>query len=344
MAKVFYPQQESDSTLRPQQADTVPIQNGQDTVFVQDEDDAIGYFTNHPGEVLRIQSIRLQSAPAPAKEVPLPVKGPTILIPEWNFNSNFLLDNGLTRTVTRSGFFKSGESNLPAAGSLKPVSVLPQGRNKQSIDWFLGFFLLITLLFIWIRMFYGKYFSLLANALTSFQISAKLFRERNVLVRRVSFVLDFIYFMVFSIFTFEVLTHFGWLKSDLSRFNLYLLLLNIIMIYSLIRIALLRLTGFLFLNQGLFSEYIHNTFVVNKGAGIVLFPVVIGAHYLPYPMVSVVLLTGLFILIVAFIWKSTRAYQIIKRKDIVLFYLILYLCTLEILPLLLGYKLMISLI
>jgi hypothetical protein len=344
MAKAFYPQQVSDSTLRPQQADTLPLQNGQDSLFFQNEDHAIGYFTNHPGDVLRIQSSALPSAPALVKIVPVQFQGPTILIPEWNISTNFLINNVLTRTVTRSGFYKSGESSLPAVGSLKPVNVLPRERNNQSIDWFLGFFLSITLLFIWIRMFYGKYFSLLANALISFQISTKLFRERNVLVRRVSLVLDFIYFMVVSIFTFEIITHFGLIKFDLSRLNLFLLLLNIIMMYSLIRIALLRLTGFLFLNQGLFSEYIHNTFVVNKGAGIVLFPVVITAHYFPHPVVSAVLVTGLFILAMAFIWKTIRVYQIIKRKDVVLFYLILYLCTLEILPLLLGYKFVISLI
>jgi hypothetical protein len=344
MARAFFPQQVSDSTLRPQQADTLPLQNGQDSIFYQDEDNAVGYFTNLPGELLRIHSARLQAVQAPAIEIPLPKQGRTIRIPEWNFNSNFLLNNGLTRTVMQSGFFKSGETYLPATGSLKPANILPRGRHDQSIDWFLGFFLLITMLFIWIRMFYGKYLSLLANALLSFQISAKLFRERNVLVRRVSFALDFIYFVVVTVFTFEIITHFGWIKSDVSRFNLFLLLLNIIMIFSLIRIVLLRLTGFLFLNQSLFSEYIHNLFVVNKGSGIVLFPVVIAAHYLPYPVVSVVLLSGLLILLVAIIWKTTRAYQIIKRKDIVLFYLILYLCTLEILPLLLGYKFVISLI
>ncbi len=343
MANAFFLQQVSDSSLRLQPADTVPIQNGQDSLFFQNEDHAIGYFTDPPGDVLRIQSSKLPYSPAPVKIVPEQVQGPTIRIPEWNISTNFLINNVLTRTITRSGFYKSGEA-IPAVGSLKPVNVLPRERNNQSIDWFLGFFLSITLLFIWIRMFYGKYFSLLANALISFQISSKLFRERNVLVRRVSFVLDFIYFMVFSIFTFEIITHFGLIKFDLSRLNLFLLLLNTIMMYSLIRIALLRLTGFLFLNQGLFSEYIHNTFVVNKGAGIVLFPVVITAHYFPHPVVSAVLVTGLFILAMAFIWKTIRAYQIIKRKDVVLFYLILYLCTLEILPLLLGYKFVISLI
>jgi len=344
MALAFSPFQVSDTTLRPQQADTVPVQEGQENDFILGTDDsAVGYFIEHPGDIIRLQSVRLQSLQAPVVKVPELPKGPAFQIPEWNFNSNFLSNNELT-TFTGKGSYKPGESRLSGAGSLKPGNIVPQERNMQRIDWFLGFFLIITLLFIWMRKFYGKYFTLLANALVSFQISAKLFRERNVLMRRVSTVLDLIYYLVLSIFTFEIITHFNLQTTDLSRFNMFMLLLNIIMLYSLVRMALLRVTGFLFLNQGLFAEYIHSTFVVNKGAGIILFPLVVTAHYFPYPVISAVLLIGVFILGIALIWKSIRAYQIIRRKDIVFFYLILYLCTLEILPLLLGYKLIITLI
>jgi hypothetical protein len=175
-------------------------------------------------------------------------------------------------------------------------------------------------------------------------MSAKLFRERNVLVRRVSVVLDFIYFVMLSVLVYELVTHFNWITSSMSQFNLYMLLLNIIIIYSLVRIALLRITSNLFLQRSLFSEYIHNSLVINKGIGIVLFPIVITARYFPFPLISLVLAIGLGILILGAIWKIIRAYQIIRRKHIVLFYLILYLCTLEFLPLLLGYKVIISLI
>jgi hypothetical protein len=171
-----------------------------------------------------------------------------------------------------------------------------------------------------------------------------LFRERNVLVRRVSIVLDFIYFVMLAVLAFEAITHFQWVRYSLTKFNLYMLLLNIIILYSLTRTALLRFTGYLFLKRSLFSEYIHNNLVINKGTGIILFPLVITARYFPYSLISIVLVTGLIILILGVIWKSIRAYQIIKRKDVVLFYLILYLCTLEFLPLLVGYKVIISLI
>jgi hypothetical protein len=45
------------------------------------------------------------------------------------------------------------------------------------------------------------------------------------------------------------------------------------------------------------------------------------------------------LIIISYIMRLYRGFQIIIKKDIFLFYLILYLCTLEILPVLLGYKL-----
>ena len=343
MDAAFFQFQVGDSTLQTQQADTLRSQSAEPAFQPEPEESVVGYFPDHPGDILRIQSAAIR--PVTAKEIPVEIpKKQAILPPEWNFNLNFFVENGLTRAVTRSGFFKQDDESYVATTGVKPDTIVPRGRNIPQLDWILGIFLVISLLFIWIRMFYGKYFATLASAVSSFQMSAKLFRERNVLVRRVSVVLDFIYFVMLSVLVYELVTHFNWITSSMSQFNLFMLLLNIIIIYSLVRIALLRITSHLFLQRSLFSEYIHNSLVINKGTGIVLFPIVITARYFPFPLISLVLAIGLGILILGAIWKIIRAYQIIRRKNVVLFYLILYLCTLEFLPLLLGYKVIISLI
>jgi hypothetical protein len=338
----FFQFQVGDTVLQIQRTDTQRSQSAE-PAFQPEQEEAVGYFPEHPGDIIRQQTRLIHQTPVQEVVVEIPKK-PAILPPEWNFNLNFFVENGLTRAVTRNGSFKPEEESFVSTTGAKPDTIAPRERNISHLDWFLGIFLVISLLFIWIRLFYGKYFSTLASAVSSFQMSAKLFRERNVLVRRVSIVLDFIYFVMLSVLIYEALSHFKWINSSLSEFNLYMLLLNIIIIYSLLRNTLLRMTGNLFLQRNLFSEYIHNTLVINKGIGIVLFPIVITARYFPFPLISLVLIAGLSILILGVIWKSIRAYQIIRRKNVVLFYLILYLCTLEFLPLLIGYKVIISLI
>ncbi len=310
----------------------------------QTADSAISYYPPMPDRLFPEHMLQPKAA---KKEIEQPVIIPqkkTILPPQWNFNVNFFTENGLSLATGNTNPLKDDQQAFVSTASQRPGTIQPKDRPNMHLDWFLAIFLVVALLLIWIRLFYGKYFASLANAISSFQLSGKLFREKNILVRRVSIVLDFIYFVMLAVFLFEAITHFGWVSSSLSNFNLYMLLLNIIIIYSLTRIALLRLTGSLFLNRSLFSEYIHNTQVINKGAGILLFPLVITARYFPYGLISTMLVIGIVCLVLGVIWKGIRGYQIIRRKDIVLFYLILYLCTLEFLPLILGCKIIISLI
>jgi len=342
MAITYYLMQPGDTVLQAVQSDTAGVYGGYEAEEYQSaEPIPMQYFVEDPSRILRIHTQALFNQKAAEPPKPVVVSNKPVL-PAWNFNLDFFQENSLTRLVKRTGYW-SDEAEYRISSS-KPDSVLIQTRMASHFDWFLGIFLFLSILFIWIRMFYGKYFSILAGALGSSQMSTKLFRERNVLVRRVSFVLDFIYLVILSMFTFEVLHHFDLFGSRLSIFNQFMLILNIVMIYTLLRVALLRMTGNLFLKRSLFLEYIHSTFVVNKGTGLLLIPVVVAGHYFPQTLVSPVMLVGLFFLAVAFIWKTIRGYQIIKRKDIAIFYLILYLCTLEILPLLIGYKFIITLI
>jgi hypothetical protein len=262
----------------------------------------------------------------------------------WNSAQNFFFENPLKEQVIAGDTSKSIQDSVKPSISVQSIRLVPEIRNKGTFDWVLALFILVALLLVWIRLFYGRFFATLATALTSFQISSKLFRERNVLQQRVSRVLDFIYILVIAICIFESVVHFGVIQSNLTHFNQFLLWLNIIIFYSLGRYLILRLTGYVFLVQSIIQEFIHNNYLINRGTGLVLFPLLVMAHYFPSPLVKPLLIVGMGLILSAFFYKALRGYQIIIRNDVILFYLILYLCTLEILPLLLGYKVVTSLI
>jgi hypothetical protein len=345
MAAAPYFPQIPDSVNSHQQLDTAVSTGARQINYpANKEDSAQSYLQTIPSEITR-QHTGVTIIP---KEENSTIQSPSSLEKDylrgWNTNLNFLSINGLTGIVKGNKNQLHKTSSPVYIATIKPAEIVPQARNLTTHDWLLGIYLLVVVLFVWIRIFYNKFFATLANALISFHISAKLFQEKNVLLHRVSIVLDFIYLIIFSVFIYQFTVFLGFSRPGLSGFKLYLLLLNVVMLYTFFRRSILRLTGNLFLALPLFAEYIHNTFVVNKGMGIALFPIVIMAHYLPYKLVPIVLVIGVLIFSLALILKITRAYQIIMRKDIILFYLILYLCTLEILPLLLGYKFVTSLI
>jgi len=266
---------------------------------------------------------------------------------KFNAEENFLTNNALSQIGQKSAVIDTNHSAYVQIATASPSSsgnIRLQARANQTGDWLLLVFAFIVLLFIWIKIFYNKYFSFLANSLISYQLSAKVFREKNVLLKRVSFVLDVSYLIVLSIFLYEFFTFLQLSPARLTSYNMFLLFLNILILFTLIRSIALKLFNYLFKTESIISEYVHNNFIVNKSIGIVLFPIVIAIWYMPENLTVIMLIAGISLLGAGIIFKIIRGYQIIIRKDVLFFYLILYLCTLEILPLLLGYKVFMSLL
>ncbi len=335
--------------------DTIPVQPQADTSALPvpvaaPQEAATGLVDSAAGRlVVSVTAKRTEAIPGVVlkQEVPeavVMVPAPEPMQERWNTSGNFFSENGLSGLVNGISRQPSQNGLHAVTSTAKPAEINPWKRELRQHDWLLGIFLLLVVLFVWIRIFYSKFFATLGNALISFHAAARLFLERNVLLHRVSVVLDFIYLIVLSVFVFEMIDYTGFASGEMTGFRLFLLLFNIIVLYTLFRLVALRLTGDLFLARTLFSEYTHNTFVINKGVGIVLFPVIIMIQYLPYNLVPVILVTGAVVFITGILWKAVRAYQIIIRREVFIFYLILYLCTLEFLPLLLGYKFVTTLI
>jgi hypothetical protein len=265
----------------------------------------------------------------------------------FNSSDNFLLNNSLRFLKKNQKTFDTKDSSYAQVASkliLPSVKFQLQDRYYVTSNWPFFVFIFIILLYIWIKVFYNKFFSFIANSLISYQLSAKLFQERNFLLRRVSFVLDIIYHIVLSIFLFEIFAYRNLYPLKLTSYNLFFLFLNILILFTLARSVVLGIFNSLFNTTPLITEYIHNNFIVNKSIGIVLFPVVIAIYYLPVKIAGLLYVAGIMIIGIGILFKIVRGYQLIIRKDVLFSYLILYLCTLEILPLFLGYKVFMSLL
>ena len=262
----------------------------------------------------------------------------------WNTSGNFLIRPDSHDTVNYKDSISAPATqnigNLRGTSlSHDNINIQPAKRDVISNDWLLGLFIFISLLFLWVKIFYNKYFNLLLGSLLSYQISLKLFREKSIMTRRVSFVLNFIYSIVLAVFILRILEFYGIKIFKFNTFETLLLLINLIIIISVIRIFILNLVGIVFNSAQIFNEYIHNNYVINKNLGLFLFPLLIMQVYINEKIKIIFIITGILLIIISYIIRLYRGFQIIIKKDIFLFYLILYLCTLEILPVLLGYKL-----
>ncbi len=211
-------------------------------------------------------------------------------------------------------------------------------RFHTNTDWIFWTYIIIALLFLWIQVFYRKYFTSLFNSSISYHMSSKLFNERTILARRVSVVLNFIYTVSLSLVIYKIFQYLGIQSKAFDRFSLFLIILNLIILYSISKTILQKVIGFFFDKLDQINEYLHNVYVYNKILGIFLLPLSFAAYYTPVKITEILVAAAILFYVFSLLFKIIRGFQIIIKNDVFIFYSILYLCTLEILPIIIGIK------
>ncbi len=163
-------------------------------------------------------------------------------------------------------------------------------------------------------------------------------REELVFSHRASIVLSVVFFLVGSLFLFELDNIFQFNIIDAQGFNLwgsYLILLSMIYVIKVSSIQLVKLISGA--EYGL-EEYQYNVFLINNALGVILLPIVCLGAYFYQEQAKPVLLIGVIILAISLLYRLGRGIFSAFENRIPLFYIILYLCSLEILPLLILFK------
>ena len=85
-------------------------------------------------------------------------------------------------------------------------------------------------------------------------------------------------------------------------------------------------------------EYLFSMDNVNRSLGLILLPIVILVSFAPAKNPMFIALSGIVIVLIFNLVLLQRGIFILMKKQFSIFYLFLYLCTLEFLPLILIYK------
>jgi hypothetical protein len=234
------------------------------------------------------------------------------------------------------------EKNKVDISTVKTILFEPNSNHRAYLNWSLLLGLISISLILVTKTNYRKFMDQVVNAIINFQLAEKTLREKNILARRAYFMLNLNYILMFALFILLVLVSVEFHLPHKYYLD-YMIIFSGLSILILIRLGIIYLNGFLFQMMPATLEYIHNVFLINKNLGIIFLPVLISSIYTP-PQISKILLTAGFILLfMATLLKIVRGFQIIIKNRVLLFYSILYLCTLELLPLVLGSKLIIAL-
>ncbi len=212
------------------------------------------------------------------------------------------------------------------------MKIEPHIRIEGTEHWAALMLFVCLLLLVWVKTEYPRKIPVLFREVFTGELAIK---EKGITLP--SILLFFIYLTCLSLLIMRIAPYF--IKFNLSGWwNEFLLFFAILLVYYLGETLLLLITGFIFEVQSAVWDYISEIYIFTHFSGIILLPlaaIVLFTYGINLKLTGEILLTltGLLVL-----YRTARMFILMIAKGLRPFYLILYICCLEIVPLALFIK------
>jgi hypothetical protein len=153
-----------------------------------------------------------------------------------------------------------------------------------------------------------------------------------------STILNLISFLIIGLFGYSVASFYNVIPSGTRGIVNWLIALGIIAAAVTIRHLICLITGTASGQQEVFREYLLGIYHSYRSGAFFLFLFIILMSYTEILPVKDYILSGIFIMGIVYLIRIIRLLIIFLNRNISIFYLILYLCALEILPVLIIVK------
>src|SRR5690554_756393 len=213
-------------------------------------------------------------------------------------------------------------------------------RNAVGYDWITLILLLSLVLFASVRTTWGQYMNSLFHSIVNYATSIRMFQEKNNSLLQAAFLLDVLFYLIFSVFIFQIIDIFG-IDVPYQHINLFLICMVVVLAFFVGKKVLYKFMGALIEKKGETLEFLFNADNHKRVAGLVLIPVVTAIAFYPFNNIHLPLVFGILIISIIYSLLILRGFEILIRKQFSIFYLFLYFCTLEFLPLVLLYKILV---
>ncbi len=210
-------------------------------------------------------------------------------------------------------------------------------KAMEETDWMIGVVIFSFILFAWTRMIYGKFVGMVTQSAVNFYTARRVYEESNVILVRVSILLNILFYINISLFASQCLNFFDVDLSGLSSFQWFGICgLAFFAIYTL-KTLVLKILDFIF-DTKTFGLYNFSVYLYNKMYGLLLLPLVAMIPFVPDFIAEKLVYLGIILFIFFYVSILFRGLRICIKNRVSIFYLFFYLCALEILPLLAIYK------
>ncbi len=208
-----------------------------------------------------------------------------------------------------------------------------QIRTVPENGWLIGVVLLVCLLFVLSRLLFPRYHSRISYAFFNQYEATKMIEEKNVLFNGGGMMLNLVPLFCLAMLVF---VQRGFFHPELllnGAFKMFLKFLLVVVLFVSGRITVITLFGLSFEKREIALRFNQIWLLQFQNLGIYL---LIPTLILPYSvgMVRTVLLVLLWAALILWVFYMIyRELILLKSFRVSIFYMFLYLCTLEILPL-----------
>lgn len=233
-------------------------------------------------------------------------------------------------------------------GRFVSASEYLQAPNEPSLGYLVGptgqpawYFIYYFILFSGMAVAQFYFGSLIKSSFTSairFNITVNRYKDNSQVQRQIDNILYTNYFLSLGFFLFFLETTLGLHPFGLQGPLLLLLNVAFLFVFFLFRIVLLNLVGHLFNRLALFREYNYHAFTYNKLLGLIMLPLGFISVYTSQNLQTILIYISAAVILLIVTLKILRGISFSLKRHVFSFYLFLYLCALEMVPILLIYK------
>lgn len=232
----------------------------------------------------------------------------------------------------------------PLTVKIKPTGeygFIPKAKADFIPNWTIILIIILFAILAAIRSASENYVVQLFQSLFDRKAAAKLFKEKVSTLMSVTFRLDTFFILTTGSFIYQLADHFiGF--DDNERFLYLGLCIVALFLYINLKYSLYLLSGVIFDTRNETLEYIFHAKTGSRIMAIIMFPIVLFLFIVQGEYAEYLVFFGLSIATITLVIKTLRSMLLIAQKVFSFYYLILYLCTLEILPILLMSKFLIN--
>ena len=222
------------------------------------------------------------------------------------------------------------------------VKHLKEGANNPQValhqDWMMGIILLSAFLFLLVKTTSSSTLPTIKRIFLFRGLNDTSSREISGIFYWQSTILNLISFLVIGLFVYCAASYFSIIPTGIKGIIFWLLSIGVVITAVTLRHFVCILTGNISGQRDVFREYLANIYLFYKFYALFLFINIVLMMYTVFLPVKEGVTIGIIIFALIYLIRILRLLIIFINKNISIFYLILYLCGLEILPVLISVK------